>query len=444
MVPARRLPLLLLFVLCLSAPQSLSAQMVVRGPYLQNETPTSIVVRWRTDVATATCVFLGASVDTLATATLNLSPTTEHIVSLDGLQPDTRYFYAVGTDTAILAGPSMLHFFSTAPPPGTQKPTRLWVVGDSGLDTPGARAVRDAYTSHTATRPTDGWLFLGDNAYWNGLDTEYQAGLFDLYRDRLLNTCSWLTIGNHDGYNADSETQTGPYYDNFSPPTQGEAGGLASGTEAWYSFDYANIHFVCLDSYDSDRSTTGPMLSWLKDDLASNTVQWTVAFWHHPPYTRGSYDSDLPSETRIGQMRRNALPILEAAGVDLVLCGHSHAYERSYLLNGHYGMSATLTPEMILDGGDGNPDGDGAYRKPSASPTPNAGTVYVVCGVACILRTGPLNHPAMAASMSRFGSLVLDIDGPRLDCRFLGDAGQILDRFAIVKQDSPQAGWVLY
>lgn len=49
-------------------------------------------------------------------------------------------------------------------------------------------------------------------------------------------------------------------------------------------------------------------------------------------------------------MRERVLPILEAAGVDLVLGGHSHAYERSYLIDGHYDSSATFGLEMIKDG----------------------------------------------------------------------------------------------
>ena len=49
-----------------------------------------------------------------------------------------------------------------------------------------------------------------------------------------------------------SPTETGPYFDIFSLPTKAEAGGLASGTEAYYSFDYGNIHFVVLDSYQSE------------------------------------------------------------------------------------------------------------------------------------------------------------------------------------------------
>src|SRR5207237_5008840 len=116
-------------------------------------------------------------------------------------------------------------------------------------------------------------------------------------------------------------------------------------------------------SEESDRSPSGAMLTWLKADLAANTQQWLVAFWHAPPYSKGSHDSDSESELR--EMRQYANPILESYGVDLVLAGHSHSYERSYLLDGHYGSSSTLTSSMILDKGDGNPSGNGAYAKPA-------------------------------------------------------------------------------
>jgi 3',5'-cyclic AMP phosphodiesterase CpdA len=65
------------------------------------------------------------------------------------------------------------------------------------------------------------------------------------------------------------------------------------------------------------------MLSWLEADLANTLQPWIIAFWHHPPYSRGSHDSDF--EIELLEMRENALPLLEAGGVDLVLCGHSHA-----------------------------------------------------------------------------------------------------------------------
>src|SRR5258706_592214 len=105
-----------------------------------------------------------------------------------------------------------------------------------------------------------------------------------------------------------------------------------------------------------------PMGSWLKQDLAMNEKEWLIAFWHHPPYTKGSHDSDF--EVELFEMRQNAVPILESYGVDLVLCGHSHCYERSFLIQGHYGSSWTFDESMKKDGGSGPADASGPYFKP--------------------------------------------------------------------------------
>jgi hypothetical protein len=66
------------------------------------------------------------------------------------------------------------------------------------------------------------------------------------------------------------------------------------------------------------------------------------------------------------------LPLLEGVGVDLVLCDHSHCYERSFLIDGHYGFSFEFDRTDLKGGGDGREGGDGAYRK---APIPHAGTV---------------------------------------------------------------------
>src|SRR4029453_9609405 len=112
----------------------------------------------------------------------------------------------------------------------------------------------------------------------------------------LRKTVLWPAYGNHDGRGSDSATNTGPYYDMFTLPKQGEAGGMPSGTEAYYSFDYGNIHFICLESFETDRSANGAMMTWLQSDLASTQQKWIVAFWHHPPYSKGSHDSDTEIE----------------------------------------------------------------------------------------------------------------------------------------------------
>src|SRR5438876_172532 len=132
-------------------------------------------------------------------------------------------------------------------------------------------------------------------------------------------------------------------------------------------------------------------------------------------------------------MRQNALPILEQGGVDLVLAGHSHSYERSFLIDGHYGTSNTLVPSMILDSGDGRPTGTGAYQKSTEGPAPHQGAVYTVAGSSGHTSSGSLNHPVMFISLSVLGSLVLDVEGNRLDATFLDSGGGIRDTFTILK-----------
>ncbi|HTL52282.1 MAG TPA: metallophosphoesterase, partial [Planctomycetota bacterium] len=157
---------------------------------------------------------------------------------------------------------------------------------------------------------------------------------------------------------------------------------------------------------------------------------WIVAFWHHPPYSKGSHDSD--KEGKLIEMREQALPLLEAGGVDLVLSGHSHAYERSILLDGHYGKSATLIDGMKKDKGDGRVDGDGAYKKAHATPTAHEGAVYVVAGSSGKHDGGALNHKAMFLALDELGSMVIDINGNCLDATFL-EPGKVGDTFRIIK-----------
>ena len=311
---------------------------------------------------------------------------------------------------------------------------------------PGARRTEGrGAEAATGSRHTDGWLMLGDNAYSNGSDAEYQVAVFDIYRDILKKSVVWPTLGNHDAGSAASVTQSGAYYDMFTLPTLGQAGGLMSGTEAYYSFDYGNVHFICLESEGTDRSPSGAMLTWLKNDLASTKQDWIITYWHHPPYTKGSHDSN--TEKKLVEMRTNALPILEAGGVDLCLTGHSHSYERSFLLNGHYGTQDTLSAKMKLDAGDGKPDGKGAYKKATLGPGMHEGAVYVVAGSSGKVSNkneksaarGFLDHSAMLVSLARLGSMVIDVNGNRLDATFLSETGERLDYFSIIKGKTPPA-----
>jgi len=405
---------------------------IIRGPYLQLGTESSIVIRWATDAAVQGKVWYGAAPDKLFVTSTETVATADHKVELSGLTPGTKYYYAVGTPVAVQAGGTEDYYFVTAPSRNlaseSRWPTRIWVVGDSGRANDVAARVRDGYLKFTGLCHTDLWLMLGDNAYGTGTFEEYQRGVFDTYPDILRRSVLWPAIGNHDAGSASSFLQRGPYYELFTLPTRGEAGGLASGTAAYYSFDYNNIHFICLDSYGSDRSPNGAMFTWLAADAAASDQDWTIAFWHHPPYTKGSHDSDI--ELELVEMREGALPILETAGVDLVLGGHSHAYERSFLINGHYGTSDSFTPEMQKDGGSGREDQSGPYEKLDSAP--HGGTVYIVAGTSALAdQVSP--HAAMYISLSTPGSLVLDVQGLRLDATFIDDQGEVKDYFTLKK-----------
>lgn len=417
-----------------------TAISIVRGPYLQLQTTNSIVIRWRTDKSTEGIVFFGETFNKLDKRISAPGLHEDHVVQLAGLKSNAKYYYAIGH---VKKGADLLlqpvveeRYFTTAPPIGETFPSRVWIIGDSGTANKDALRVKEAFLKMNKKRHVDAWLMLGDNAYENGTDNNYQKAVFETYSDVLQNTVLWPTLGNHDGRSASSSTQSGVYFDIFTLPTMAQTGGIMSGTEAYYSFDFANIHFICLDSYDSDRSSDGPMLTWVKHDMATTTQDWIVCYFHHPPYTKGSHDSDDAKDSAglMTQMREQALPVLEAGGIDLVLSGHSHSYERSFLIDGHYGKSKTLTSAMILNKGNGRPDGTGAYSKPDQRPHPNKGAVYTVAGSSGKKSGGKLNHPAMYLSLNRLGSLVIDVNGKQMDVQFVDEKAKRRDYFTMMKE----------
>lgn len=429
------------------------AGTLTRGPYLQQASPTQMTVRWRNTLYDSGRVRYGSTPATLTEAVDEATIPRgqfDHVVTLTGLTPNTTYNYSIGSGSDTLAPApadnAATFTFTTPPMTGTAVNTRVWVLGDAGTagntDPSRQASVRDAFYNFTGARTPNLVLQLGDNAYNSGQDSEFQKAMFDMYPTMLRRTVFWSCLGNHETDQATAFVDTYPYFEIYTLPKAAEAGGVASGTEHYYSFDYGNIHFISLDSMTANRTVDdpntaqnedGPMAAWLRNDLQSNTATWTICFFHHPPYTKGSHNSD--TEVELVQMRQNFLPILEAAGVDLTLSGHSHIYERSYLIDGHYGLSTTLTPAMKLNASDGRPAGTGAYTKPIAGGG-HKGAVYVVAGSAGqATSTQPdYPHPAHYFGQVSLGSLVLDINGNRLDATFLRETGATPDTFTIQKQ----------
>ncbi len=428
--------------------QVFSKTNLTRGPYLQKATPSSIVLRWRTSKKVNTIVKYGTDVTNLSQTVTVPGDTTEHLATLTGLSPYTKYYYSIGFKDTTLQGDNQ-NYFLTSPLPGTAGKYTFWVVGDCGNNSTNQKNVRDQFYLYRGNKETNGWLLLGDNAYYSGTDNQYRDGFFSIYDGNASkNIPLWPAPGNHDYDNSSSRQldHSVPYYSIFEMPTKGEAGGIPSGTEAYYSYDYGNIHFLSLDSYGKeDQSTrlydtTGAQVTWIKKDLAANKGKWTIAYWHHPPYTMGSHNSD--TENDLTKIRTNFIRILERNGVDLILCGHSHDYERSKLMKGHYGTEPTFNANIHnLSQSSGRYNGSPnscTYLKDSLHTLD--GTVYVLSGSAGQLggQQSSFPHEAMRgySDATNGGSLVLEIEGSRLDAKWINADGQIRDNFTIIKDAS--------
>jgi acid phosphatase type 7 len=195
-----------------------------------------------------------------------------------------------------------------------------------------------------------------------------------------------------------------------------------------------------LDSYGVFTGGTtldavnNPMYTWLNSDLMANTKKWIVCYFHHAPYSKGTHNSD--SQFSMKNMRQYYLPLLESYHVDLVLSGHSHVYERSFLIKDHYGIESTLnTATMIVNNtmGDVSP----FYTKNLVN---GIGTVYAVCGnsggVTNINKTGfphQVMVPEPRSTFDLWGSMILSFRANEIEGKFLTSTGTITDSFKIVK-----------
>jgi len=188
-------------------------------------------------------------------------------------------------------------------------PVSVVAVGDIG-QCKGAPATASAAARTAAlVKPLDALvLTLGDHAYENGTAEEF-ANCFHptwgAFKDRIR-----PVPGNHD-YNTPGGV---PYFDYFGA----QAGADRRG---WYSFDVAGWHFIALNGV-ADVAPQSEQYRWLESDLAQSRDRLcTIAMLHYPAFNSGAtYGSVLPM--------RPVFDLLQTAGVELMLSGHEHIYER--------------------------------------------------------------------------------------------------------------------
>jgi predicted phosphodiesterase len=235
-------------------------------------------------------------------------------------------------------------------------------------------------------------LGLGDYSYSSTADCWFKV--ID-----PIDSLTKIAFGNHDV----ESSKLNQYMSHFGLSKQ------------YYSFNYQNAHFVVLST---EMTTSSSQYDFVKSDLAkaaSNTgIDWIIVYMHKPMYTSPSHHS--ASST----MRDKYHPLFDQYGVDVVLYGHNHAYERSYPIK--YDKSTPSTPIVTSTS-------KGSYNDPQ-------GQIYATVG------TGgqSIYHYSSKSSYivtqyEGYGILDINISGSTLSAKLYSNSdGSVKDQFTITKE----------
>ena len=180
----------------------------------------------------------------------------------------------------------------------------LAVVGDFGTGGPKETEVADVIRRWQEEHPLDALVTTGDNVYPSGDPSAFHAAWEEPYgwvSDEEVEVIA--SLGNHD---IESEADGEPVLDLLGAPGP------------WYRKTVGDADIVVLDS---NRIDDQEQLEWLKSTLPELTSAWQIVVFHHPAYSCAHHDSTP-------EVVVHWVPLLEDAGVDLVLNGHDHNYQR--------------------------------------------------------------------------------------------------------------------
>ncbi|HET6441456.1 MAG TPA: metallophosphoesterase family protein [Phycisphaerae bacterium] len=314
---------------------------ITKGPYLQNPSPTAVTVQWETDEPGEPVVrFCPAAegyrgpIQTAAgrvheKVTLGVTPGDPgspapvfylYRARLENLAPNTEYRYWVENSVEGKgAVASEQRIFCTWP----AKAERVTFIayGDTRSNPEAHRAVARHFNSHSP----DFILHTGDCVSSGNVYQAWGPEFFAPLADVLDHVPMMIARGNHEG-KAENVLRL------FDMPEG----------RTWYSFDYGPVHVVVLDSYEEGKA----VLDWLEKDLAGSTAPWKIAAYHEPTFNLGGH--------RSAASRTTFLPLFEKYGVDVVLAGHSHIYERFRPLR-RAGVPGARPITFITTGGGGGP-----------------------------------------------------------------------------------------
>ncbi|HBP17664.1 MAG TPA: hypothetical protein DEA08_07720, partial [Planctomycetes bacterium] len=204
--------------------------------------------------------------------------------------------------------------FYSAPDP-TSTDFSFVVVGDSGMDNPEQFAIANLMAKEQDARF---FLHTGDVVYPAGAlgaaVAEYNRRYFKPYAELLKRVPGFPVVGNHDLYGL----YGAPFKQAFVLPSNG---GGALFSELFYRFDWGDATFLALETNTIFRLGSGPHMSWLEDELKT-AKKWVIVYMHAPLYSAGKHGDS-------STLQSNLESLFEHEGVDLVLAGHDHDYERS-------------------------------------------------------------------------------------------------------------------
>jgi len=179
----------------------------------------------------------------------------------------------------------------------------------------------------------DAVLTLGDNQYDDGELAEYLDS-YGLTWGRFKDI-TYPTPGNHDYHIEGAEG----YFDYF--------GEVSNPPNGYYSFDLGNWHLVAVNSGDG---VSDEQLAWIRSDLASDRHLCELAYWHHPRWSSGDNHGSDPDMAPLWRL-------MVRQGVDVVLNGHDHLYERFARMNASGERDQDGVRQIIAGTG-----GDSLYR----------------------------------------------------------------------------------
>jgi 3',5'-cyclic AMP phosphodiesterase CpdA len=210
-------------------------------------------------------------------------------------------------------GPGQTVAWRAFPTSASERPlVHLALAGDVGGRGRGVRRVRataEAVRQVDSVHPLDGLVLLGDNVYPSGDPARLDETVFGPFAAVLDHVPLFAVLGNHDVRRGHAAAQLA-------------ALGMPG---RWWAQAFGE--HVLLVGLDSNLVGDPTQQDWLADTLAAATQRWRIVVVHHSPYSAGYQESDLA-------VRRAFVPLFERYGVQLVVSGHDHDYQRSKPVGG--------------------------------------------------------------------------------------------------------------